>query len=198
MIGTLRGRLLSKRPTEIIVDVQGVGYEVFVPGSAISGLPEQGVDVFLHIHTHVKEDSIRLYGFPSQHEKQVFATLLNVNGVGPRLALNILSSLPGDSFRQAVESEDTAALSKVPGIGKKTAARIILELRQKLPSITEGQKDAVFEDALSALVNLGYKKAEAQRALEKTGKDKKVKKDEDEKEGIEELLKGALKELTGH
>ncbi|MDA8085856.1 MAG: Holliday junction branch migration protein RuvA [Nitrospiraceae bacterium] len=191
MIGTLRGRLLSKRAAEIIVDVQGVGYEVFVPASVASGLPEQGVEVFLHIHTHVKEDSIKLFGFLSPHEKQVFSTLLGVNGVGPKLALNVLSSLPGENFRQAVEAEDTTALSKVPGIGKKTAARIILELKQKLPSMALNLRDAVFEDALSALVNLGYKKAEAQKALEKAGKEP------DTEKGIEGLLKGALKELTG-
>lgn len=191
MIGALRGTLLSKLPSGIIVDVQGVGYEVYVPASAASELPEPGAEkkVFLHIHTHVKEDSIKLYGFPTQHEKQVFSTLLGVNGVGPKLALNVLSSLPGDAFRQAVESEDWAALSSVPGVGKKTAARIILELKQKLPSMSLSLKDAVFEDALSALQNLGYKKAEAQKALEKAGKNTD--------EGLEELLKGALKELTG-
>lgn len=191
MIGTLRGRLLSKHAAGIIVDVQGVGYEVFLPVSAITGLPAQGAEVFLHIHTHVKEDSIKLFGFLSPHEKQVFSTLLGVNGVGPKLALNVLSSLPGDAFRQAVEAEDTTALSKVPGVGKKTAARIILELKQKLPQMaSKSPKDAVLEDALSALVNLGYKKAEAQKALEKAGKSTD--------EGIEGLLKGALKELTGH
>jgi Holliday junction DNA helicase RuvA len=190
MIGSLRGRLLSKRADGVIVDVQGVGYEVFVPSSAAANLPEQGVEIFLHIHTHVKEDSIKLFGFLSPHEKQVFSTLLGVNGIGPKLALNVLSGLPGESFRQAVEAEDTAALSRVPGVGKKTAARIILELKQKLPSMTADLRDAAFEDALSALVNLGYRKTEAQKALEKAEKGAEG--------GLEGLLKGALKELTGH
>ena len=194
MIGSLRGRLLSKRAGSVIIDVQGVGYEVAVPTGAMAALPEQGVEVFLHIHTHVKEDGIKLYGFASEQERQVFGTLLGVNGVGPKLALNVLSSLPGGAFQEAVQREDTALLSKVPGIGKKTAARIILELKNKLPAITASVKDAVFEDALSALVNLGYKKDEAGKAIEKARR-----KTGDGGEGnIEGLLKEALKGLTGH
>ncbi len=196
MIGSLRGRLLSKRAGFIIIDVQGVGYEVAVPTSAMAALPEQGVEVFLHIHTHVKEDGIKLYGFTSGQEKQVFNTLIGVNGVGPRLALNVLSSLPGGAFQEAVQREDAAMLSKVPGIGKKTAARIILELKQKLPAIAEVARDAVLEDALSALVNLGYKKAEAGKAIEKARK--KAGAEGGDGTSIEGLLKEALKELTGH
>lgn len=196
MIGSLRGRLLSKRPGSIIIDVQGVGYEVSIPTSAMSALPEQGVEVFLHIHTHVKEDDIKLYGFTSGHEKQVFSTLLSVNGVGPKLALNILSAFSGGAFQEAVQREDTALISKVPGIGKKTAARIILELKQKLPAISESVRDAVFEDALSALVNLGYKKADAGKAIEKARG--RFISDNGGGESIEGLLKEALKELTGH
>lgn len=192
MIGALRGRLWLKKPGLIIMDVQGVGYEVFVPASIAAGLPEQGAEVSLHIHTYVKEDAIKLYGFGSDHEKQVFGTLLGVNGVGPRLALNILSAFSGGAFEEAVMKEDVALLSKVPGIGKKTASRIILELKQKLPSIAaEGARDAAFEDALSALVNLGYRKAEAGQAIEK------ARQKTEGATAIEGLLKEALKELTG-
>ena len=192
MIGSLRGRLLSKKPGLIMIDVQGVGYEVHMPASAAAGLPEQGEEVSLLIHTHVKEDSIKLYGFGTDHGKQVFGTLLGVNGVGPRLALNVLSAFSGGAFEEAVMMEDVALLSKVPGIGKKTASRIILELKQKLPSIAEGARDAAFEDALSALVNLGYRKAEAGRAIEKARQ-----KAPEGAHAVEGLLKEALKELTG-
>ena len=193
MIGALRGRLLGKKTGSVLIDVQGVGYEVYVPASASATLPEQGVEVFLHIHTHVKEDAIRLYGFKSDHEKQVFGTLLGVNGVGPRTALNVLSVFSGGAFEEAVMKEDTELLSKVPGIGKKTAARIILELRQKLPSMAESIRDAAAEDALSALVNLGYRKAEAAKAIEKA----RQKTGAGGAPAIEGLLKEALKELTG-
>ncbi|MDA8388157.1 MAG: Holliday junction branch migration protein RuvA [Nitrospiraceae bacterium] len=193
MIGALRGRLIGKKTGMVLIDVKGVGYEVFVPASETAALPEQGAEVFLHIHTHVKEDAIKLYGFSSDHEKQVFGTLLGVNGVGPRLALNILSAFSGGAFEEAVGKEDAALLSTVPGIGKKTAARIILELRQKLPSITHGMKDATLEDALSALVNLGYRKAEAGRAIEKA----RLKTGDNDAPGIEGLLREALRELTG-
>jgi Holliday junction DNA helicase RuvA len=187
MIGFLRGVLAVKRPGTALVDVGGVGYEVSLPLGSYASLPEENSGVSLHIYTHVKEDAIRLYGFLSDEEKQIFTTLLSVNGVGPKLALNILSGVAADAFVKAVEGEDVASLSKIPGVGKKTAGRIILELRQKLPSLGE-KKDAVFEDALSALVNLGYRKAEAREALERAAK-----------KGynhIEELLKEALRELN--
>ncbi|MDA8169659.1 MAG: Holliday junction branch migration protein RuvA [Nitrospiraceae bacterium] len=188
MIGTLRGRLVHKRAAGVIVDVHGVGYEVMMPVSALSSLPEQGVEVFLHIHTHVREDGIKLFGFATEQEKQLFVTLLGVNGVGPKLALNILSGTPADMFSRAVAADDVAALSKIPGVGKKTAGRIILELKQKLPAI-ETPRDIIFEDALSALVNLGYRKTDALGALEKAAKKKTA-------AALEPLLKEALKELT--
>ncbi|MDA8174259.1 MAG: Holliday junction branch migration protein RuvA [Nitrospiraceae bacterium] len=189
MIGFLKGTLASKKGSGVLIDVQGVGYEVFMPVSAIASMPAQGNPVFVHIHTHVREDGIKLFGFASEQEKQVFVTLLGVNGVGPKMALNILSGLSWEAFAAAVEKEDVTALSKIPGVGKKTAGRIILELRQKLPSMAgEGAQAPAYDDALSALLNLGYRKPEAQDAL-----DKAVKKGA---EGLEMLLRDALKELT--
>ncbi|NOY63841.1 MAG: Holliday junction branch migration protein RuvA, partial [Nitrospirae bacterium] len=121
MIGSLRGKLILKRPGGIIVEVHGVGYEVHVPLSLLSDLPEEGGEVFLFIHTNVKDDSIELYGFSDEREREVFRTLLGVTGVGPRLALNILSGAKVDSLLSAIDSGDTGLLTALPGVGKKTA-----------------------------------------------------------------------------
>jgi len=189
MIGSLRGKLILKRPGLVILEAFGVGYEVSVPLSSFAGLPAEGNELFLHIHTHVREDAIKLYGFAREEEKQIFTTLLGVTGIGPKLALNILSGISGEAFMKAVEAEDVHQLSRIPGVGKKTAGRIVLELKQKLPAIGLG-RDVVFEDALSALLNLGYKRSEALNALEKAAK--KGYND------IENLLREALKELTAN
>jgi Holliday junction DNA helicase RuvA len=167
MIGALRGRILSRKPDYILIDVQGVGYQVNVPLNALSQFPPEGRDLFLHIYTHVREDSLQLFGFLSEDEKRIFSTLLGITGIGPKMALNILSGLSHDEFLKAIEQEDVAMLCRIPGLGKKTAHRLILELREKLPSPT-GTRDRLFEDTLSALMNLGYKKNIAQEFLEKT------------------------------
>lgn len=188
MIGSLRGKLVTKRPDSIIVDVNGVGYLVHVPLNVLANLPDEGKDVFLHVHTHVREDSLQLFGFLSDDEKKVFLALLGVSGIGPKMAVNILSGISHDDFLSAIEKEDVALLCRTPGLGKKTAHRLILELREKLPS-PAGTKDRVFEDTLSALINLGYKKTTAQEALERAYK-----------QGfgdIEDLLREALKLLQG-
>lgn len=187
MIGSIRGKLVLKRTGAVIVEAFGVGYEISMPLSSFARLPNEGAEVFLFIYTHVRDDALKLFGFGSEQEKQIFTTLLGVNGVGPKLALNILSGASVSDFMQAVEAGDIQSLSKIPGVGKKTAGRIVLELKQKLPSIGT-QRDAVFEDALSALVNLGYRKTEAIQSLEKVSKKGY--------NGIENLLKEALKELT--
>lgn len=187
MIASLRGRLLSKKPDSVIVDVNGVGYHVHVPLTLISSLPEENRDVFLFVYTHVREDAILLFGFSTEDEKRIFMTLLGVSGVGPKLALNILSSIKPDSFLAAVDTEDVDTLCRIPGLGKKTAHRLILELRGKLPKDT-AKKDVVFDDTLSALVNLGYKKNIAAEALEKAAAGGH--------NDIEGLLKEALKHLT--
>jgi len=188
MIGSLRGIVQSRRPDNVIIDVNGVGYQVNVPLNILANLPEEGNEVFLHIYTHVREDSLQLFGFTSENEKKIFIVLLGISGIGPKMALNILSGLSYEDFLAALDTEDVAMLCRIPGLGKKTAHRLILELREKLPSVT-GIKDRLFEDTLSALVNLGYKKNIAQEFLEKAYK-----------QGfndIEGLLKETLKQMTG-
>ena len=165
MIGSLRGKIASRRPDNVVIDVNGVGYLVNVPLHILSNLPGEGHEVSLQIYTHVREDSIQLFGFTSEDQKKVFTTLLGISGIGPKMAMNILSGISHDDFLKAIEKEDVDMLCRVPGLGKKTAHRLILELREKLPSST-GISDRVFEDALSALVNLGYKKNVAQEFLE--------------------------------
>ena len=188
MIAFLRGKLLSKKPDSITIDVSGVGYMVLVPLNTLSLLPEEGNNISLHIYTHVREDTLQLYGFSSEDEKKIFITLIGITGIGPKMALNILSGISHDDLIRAIETEDVAYLCRIPGLGKKTAHRLILELREKLPSSRE-PADRVFEDTLSALVNLGYKKTVARQSLEKAYR-----------KGfhdIEGLLKEALKYLTG-
>jgi Holliday junction DNA helicase RuvA len=189
MIGSLRGIIISRRPDNVIIDVHGVGYQVQVPLNILSNLPEEGNDVFLQIYTHVREDSLQLFGFSTEAEKKVFVTLLGISGVGPKMALNILSGISYNDFLSAVEKEDVAMLCRIPGLGRKTAQRLILELREKLPAATVPQ-DRLFEDTLSALVNLGYKKPVAHEFLEKAYK--KGLND------IESLLRETLKLLTGN
>ena len=188
MIGSLRGNVLARRPDNVIIEVGGVGYQVNVPLNILANLPEEGKEVFLHIYTHVREDALQLFGFTSENEKKIFMVLLGISGIGPKMALNILSGLSYEDFLTALDAEDVAMLCRIPGLGKKTAHRLILELREKLPSAT-GTRDRIFEDTLSALVNLGYKKSVAQEFLEKSYK-----------QGfhdIEGLLKETLKQLTG-
>lgn len=188
MIAALRGKLISKKPDSIIIDVLGVGYLVHVPLNIFSYIKEINEEVFLHIYTHVREDAILLYGFGNEEEKRIFSTLLNISGIGPRIALNILSTISSSDFHNAVYNEDVPFLCRVPGLGKKTAQRLILELREKLPALTIKDKEPIFDDALSALVNLGYKKNIAQEALEKAYNN--------DIRDIAGLLKEALKYLT--
>lgn len=188
MIGSLRGILTAKRTGDIIVDVSGVGYQLIVPNSTLTELPAAGAEVFLHVYTHVREDALQLFGFSAEVQKRLFTTLLGVSGVGPKVALGLVSGIPGDEFYRAVEEGDISTLTSVPGVGKKTAQRIVLELRGKLPE-KETSLDRAFEDALSALLNLGYRKAEARRCLE-TAVGKGA-------EGVEGLLKESLRYLSG-
>lgn len=188
MIAFLRGKLLIKKPDNIIIDVSGVGYMVLVPLNTLSLLPNEGNDISLHIYTHVREDTLQLYGFSSEDEKKIFITLIGITGIGPKMALNILSGISHDDLIRAIETEDVAYLCRIPGLGKKTAHRLILELREKLPSSRE-PADRIFEDTLSALVNLGYKKTVARQSLEKSYRKGS--------HDIEGLFKEALKYLTG-
>lgn len=200
MIASLTGILRFKSPGHITVEVNGVGYRVFIPLSTFYELADEGSPIALNVYTAVREDAIHLYGFRTPEEKQLFELLLSVNGIGPKLAIGLLSGISPAEFIRAVFTEDRQTLTKIPGVGKKMAERMILELRDRVikmaPQETREEAkvgrtlDAVREDALSALVNLGYKKSVAKlvldRILEETG------------DGIslEEVLKRALKELS--
>ncbi|MGD0886080.1 MAG: Holliday junction branch migration protein RuvA [Thermodesulfovibrionales bacterium] len=188
MIGSLRGRLISKKPDNVIVEAGGVGYLVNVPMNLLSTLPIEGSEVFFSVHTHVREDALQLYGFLSEDDKKIFTTLLGVTGIGPKMALNILSGIPVKDFLHALDSEDVAMLCRIPGLGKKTAHRLILELKEKLPTTSREPKDRVFEDTLSALINLGYKRSQAQESLEMALKKGYT--------HIEDLLRESLRYLT--
>ena len=176
MIAHLRGKLLSKHPNQAIVETAGVGYDVAISVPTFADLPAVGDDVALHIYTHVREDTIALYGFLRSAEKLLFERLLTVSGIGPKLAITILSGMPVDDMIGAIRSGEVGRLTKIPGIGKKTAERMVLELRDKLPSTGEPTLAAapalspVEDDVISALVNLGYQKTAAEKALQEAGK----------------------------
>lgn len=168
MIARLRGRLLEKHPTRVIVDVNGVGYEVHVPLSSFSAIGEVGAELTLRIHTHVREDALQLFGFVSALELTLFERLIDVSGIGPRLALAVLSGISPSELTDAITRGDVARLTAVPGIGRKTAERIVLELKDKLAASSAGAAEPVGprEDLLSALVNLGYHRAAAEKAVD--------------------------------
>jgi holliday junction DNA helicase RuvA len=176
MIALLRGRLVEKQATRLIVDVQGVGYEVQVPLSTYYQLPEAGGEVALRIHTHVREDALSLFGFGSLLEQQLFERLIGISGIGPRLALAVLSGIDPIDLVRAVQGGDVGRLTLIPGIGKKTAERIGLELKDRLPQQLQAEIDRaagvaggeplVRADVLSALLNLGYHRALAEKAID--------------------------------
>ncbi|MGH9514550.1 MAG: Holliday junction branch migration protein RuvA [Terriglobales bacterium] len=171
MIAHLRGKLIARHPNQVIVDAMGVGYDVTISVPTFSELPPAGGEVALHIHTHVREDQIALYGFLRPEEKHLFEKLISVSGIGPKLAITILSGMPTDDMTSAIRGNDVVRLTKIPGIGRKTAERMVLELRDKLPPVGTDQVhvipslSAVQEDVLSALMNLGYQRASAEKAL---------------------------------
>jgi holliday junction DNA helicase RuvA len=170
MIAHLRGNLLAKHPNQAIVETGGVGYDVTISIPTFSALPGVGSEVALHIHTHVREDVIALYGFLRAGEKQLFEKLISVSGIGPKLAITILSGMAADEMVASIRGNDLARLTRIPGIGKKTAERMVLELRDKLPTAVGeapvvSKLSAVEEDVLSALVNLGYQRAAAEKAV---------------------------------
>ncbi|MGB7434371.1 MAG: Holliday junction branch migration protein RuvA [Candidatus Acidiferrum sp.] len=172
MIGLLRGRLLEKRPNQVILDVSGVGYLVAVPLSTFAALGELHTEVTLLIHTHVREDALALYGFLSQREKHLFELLLGASGVGPSLALKILSGMNVEELVPAIRTGDLGRLTKIPGVGRKTAERMVVELKDKLEAVAmEAEKTApaspagVEADVKSALINLGYDERAAESAV---------------------------------
>lgn len=168
MIGRLAGTLLEKRPPHILVDVQGVGYELDVPMSTYYNLPGQGDTVALYTHFSVREDAQQLFGFLAAKEREAFRTLIRITGVGPKLALSVLSGMSVDELAQAVALQETADLVQIPGVGKKTAERLLLELKGKLADalpVVAGATSTVERDALNALMALGYNDKEAQPVL---------------------------------
>lgn len=176
MIAWLSGILRRKAEDSLIVDVGGVGYELTVPLSTYNRVPEAGDAVTLHVYTHLREDSLSLFGFSTELEKEVFLLLLGVSGVGPKLALSVLSGLSLDDLVTAIHGSDDARLCSIPGIGKKTAARLCLELKDKVrhlavlarPATQEGPPLAgIMEDAVSALVNLGYRRPQAEEVVKR-------------------------------
>jgi Holliday junction DNA helicase RuvA len=176
MIAHLRGKLIARHPNQATVETGGVGYDVTISVPTFSELPPLGGEVALHIHTHVREDQLALYGFLRPEEKHLFERLITVSGIGPKLAITVLSGMPADEMVNAIRGNDVARLTKIPGVGKKTAERMVLELRDKLP--VAGSEPARFlsslsaieEDVFSALLNLGYQRAAAEKALAKLEK----------------------------
>jgi Holliday junction DNA helicase RuvA len=196
MIGQLRGRLAEKRPNQVLVDVGGVGYVALVPLSTFAALGELHTEVTLLIHTHVREDALALYGFVSSREKHLFELLLSASGVGPSLALKILSGMSVDELVPAIRGSDLGRLTKIPGVGRKTAERMVVELKDKLEAVVvEVERPAasspagVEADVVSALVNLGYEARMAEKAVEEARK-------EAGGANFEKLLRGALQALS--
>jgi len=196
VIAQIRGTLAYKLPGEIIVDVGGVGYQVFIPLNVFYRLPEVGDSISLYIHTHLREDALQLFGFAAAEEKHVFLLLNAVSGIGPKLAISILSGIPADELVRAVKDSDQLRLLSIPGVGRKLAERMIVELRDKFttwqprPFEVEARSDdsQLTADAVSALVNLGYRKAEVEknvRDIVQTGK-----------RTLEEVLKEVLRRMS--
>jgi Holliday junction DNA helicase RuvA len=174
MIAHLRGKLISKHPNQAIVEAGGVGYDVVISVPTFSELPGLNSEVSFFIHTHVREDALSLFGFLRAQEKQLFEKLLSVSGIGPKLAITILSGMPADTMVAAIKGNNVALLTRIPGIGKKTAERMVLELRDKLDAFsvspeTVAAASPVEEDVISALVNLGYQRPVAEKALARLG-----------------------------
>jgi Holliday junction DNA helicase RuvA len=194
VIGFLRGRLAAKQPPQLVIDVAGVGYEVEAPMSTFYGLPSVGAEIQLHTHLVVREDAHVLYGFGTERERSLFRELIKVSGVGPRIALAILSGITVDEFHRCVETHDAASLVRVPGIGRKTAERLVIELRDRLKGLpgepfvpgtgVAGAAGTAQTEAFAALVALGYKPPEVTRLLQKV--DPSV-------SGTEELIRHALR-----
>ena len=201
MIALLRGTLIEKHPSRIVVDVAGVGYDVQVPLSTFYGLGDPGGTVSLRVHTHVREDAIALFGFSTRLEQDLFERLIAVNGIGPKLALAVLSGIEPAELIRSIRTQDVARLTAIPGIGKKTAERIGLELKDRLPqgiqtaepaTVPGAPADQLREDLLSALVNLGYQRATAEKAIESVLK-------ASPSVGFEQALRDALRSMMkGH
>ena len=197
MIAFLRGRVLDKHPNRIVIDVNGVGYELYVPLSTYYDVGEPGTEIALRVHTHVRDDALQLYGFLTMLEQQLFERLIAVSGIGPKLAVAVLSGIDTDELVTSIQRADIARLTRIPGIGKKTAERIALELKDRLadvvhPAAADGnvraQIDQARDDLVSALENLGYHRPLAEKAVDAV-------RARDGGAPFEDALKGALREL---
>ena len=187
MIAHIRGNVLSKAPNSVVIECSGVGYELAISVATYTELGEPGKAAALHVHTHVREDALQLFGFYELTEKRLFEKLLTISGIGPKLAITVLSGIAAGRLVTAIRSGDHATLTKIPGIGKKTAERVVLELKDKLddlvgaaPATAEAARPslgAIAEDVLSALMNLGYPRPVALKAIESASRDGGVTKD---------------------
>jgi holliday junction DNA helicase RuvA len=195
VIAYLRGRLYDKQPNRIVVDVNGVGYDVAVPLSTFYGLGEAGAEVSLRIHTHVREDALSLFGFATRLEQDLFEKLIAISGIGPKVALSVLSGIEPPELARAIQTADLARLTGIPGVGKKTAERIVLELKDRLPRAVatlptdEVPAPSMRDDLLSALMNLGYHRPLAEKAVETSMKRAAG-------DDFEQLLRQSLRELA--
>jgi Holliday junction DNA helicase RuvA len=197
VIAQLRGRVLRKSPQEVVVDVAGVGYRVLIPVSTFYKLADDGGETSLRIHTHVREDALQLFGFATETEELLFSRLIEVSGVGPKLALSVLSGIEAPELVAALRSSDIARLVRVPGIGRKTAERLALELKDRMPAVLAADAapaaaapHGLKDDLVSALVHLGYSPGEAEKGALRALKD--------EPEGrFEDLLRRSLRSLSG-
>ena len=193
MIAHLRGKLIHKQPGQAVVEAGGVGYDVVISVPTFTALPSVGAEASLHIHTQVREDQIALFGFLEREEKRLFEKLITVSGVGPKLAITLLSGLQPDRVVQAIRSQDHAQLVRIPGVGKKLAERLVVELKDKLDDfavapVPQAVQGPAVDDVLSALVNLGYQRAAAEKAIEQAiAKEKALVGD------FDGLFRGALK-----
>jgi holliday junction DNA helicase RuvA len=201
MIGHLKGQLLQKKPNVILMDVHGVGYEIFIPLTSFYELPGEGSEISLKIHTHVREDALILFGFHTQREKDLFLKLISISGIGPKLAIAILSGAQVEELAQAIAEGNLVRLTAIPGVGRKTAERLVLELKSQiapflLPEQAATVKQAggpspLEEDILSALVNLGYPRASAEKALSMVLRSAECERT------FEEVLRSTLRRLAG-
>ena len=196
MIAQLQGRILRKGPQEVVVDAGGVGYRVLIPVSTFYRLPDEGAQTTLRIHTHVREDALALFGFLTAAEHELFERLIDVAGVGPKLAIAVLSGIEAPDLIEALRTSDVARLTRIPGVGRKTAERLVLELKDKMPARTAPADATAAEasgssrdDLLSALVHLGYSRVEAERGVERAMK-------EDGTGRFEDLLRRSLRALA--
>jgi len=193
MIASIRGKLIQKSPTFVVIETSGIGFHLFIPVSSHAALSEIGKEATLFTYLHVREDALQLFGFVTQAERDLFLSLISVSGIGPKLAQGILSGISVTDFYSAIQHQDIHALSRIPGIGKKTAERLMVELKDKTEKLgldiqTRPETESVVKEAVSALLSLGYKRHQAELIVQKLVK-------QDASISIEALIRRALREM---